>query len=222
MNTQPRTQQFLQDVAQHKMTVLRDDGVYRHIRFKAPGTLDMHFDLITWPGYLCYTGDMGTYVFTRLTDMFEFFRTKPERDAGLYINLGYWAEKCVAADRDGIKEYSADKFRSVIAEYVDGWREEHGWDEMPEGLREEVDDVLSAADDGEYAAHDAVYRFSYADDEHGKFEFSDFFEYSLHEYTFRFVWCCYALAWGIRVYDQMTGPPAIAAPPSLRGEAAAP
>ena len=69
---------FLRDVAEHEMIVVRDDGVHRHIRFKKPGTSCMHFDLITWPGYLCYTGDMGTYVFSRLTDMFEFFRTDRE------------------------------------------------------------------------------------------------------------------------------------------------
>ena len=71
-------EQFLRDVAEHTMTVIREDGVSRHIRFAKPGTSCMHFDLITWPGYLCYTGDMGTYVFQRLTDMFEFFRTDRE------------------------------------------------------------------------------------------------------------------------------------------------
>lgn len=202
MDTHECTQErFLKDVAEHRMQILRDDGLYRHVRFSRPNSSTMGFDLVTFPGHLCYTGDMGTYVFTRLPDMFEFFRTSPREAGGLYINPGYWSEKCVAADRDGIKEYSAEKFRSVIAEYVDNWRENHEWDEMPEGLREEVDDVLSAADDGEYAARDAVYRFSYTDDEHGTFEFGDFFEYSLTEYTFRFIWCCYALSWGVQAYD---------------------
>ena len=68
-------QSFLKDVAEHQMTVLRDDGVNRHVQFRRPGTICMGFELITWPGYLCYTGDMGTYVFRRLEDMFEFFRT---------------------------------------------------------------------------------------------------------------------------------------------------
>lgn len=50
--------------------------------------------------YLCYTGDMGTYVFQRLTDMFEFFRTDREykkRNGGkLAVNLSYWGEKLQA------------------------------------------------------------------------------------------------------------------------------
>ena len=83
---------FLRDISMHQMSVLRDDGVNRHIRFKTPGTNSMYFDIITWPGFLCYTGDMGTYVFRRLEDMFQFFRTDREhmtlRDgATLAINL---------------------------------------------------------------------------------------------------------------------------------------
>lgn len=30
--------EFLKDIADHRMTVLRDDGLYRHIRFQEPGT----------------------------------------------------------------------------------------------------------------------------------------------------------------------------------------
>ena len=30
-----------------------------------------------------------------------------------------------------------------------------------------------------------------------RFEFVDFFDGSMKRYTIRFLWCCYALAWGI-------------------------
>ena len=66
---------FLGDVDWHVMTVLRDDGVHRHIRLKRPDSGSYWFDLITWPGTLCIDGDCGTYVFRRLEDMFQFFRT---------------------------------------------------------------------------------------------------------------------------------------------------
>lgn len=122
--------------------------------------------------------------------MKQFFRTKPERDPGLYINLGYWAEKCVAADRDGVKEYSADKF----VEYV----REHTPDDATSDLVEAIEDeLLSVADDGNDAAHRALYGFRYDDRE----IFTDTFEADFTDYTYRFVWCCYALAWGIRKYD---------------------
>src|SRR5690348_13144744 len=95
-------QWFLKDVSTHEMIVIRDDGANRHIRFKRPGTSCMYFDLITWPGYLCYTGDMGTYVFSRLEDMFEFFRTDRDynkrKGRELSINPKYWGEKLQAVD----------------------------------------------------------------------------------------------------------------------------
>jgi hypothetical protein len=190
-------ERFLKEVEQHQMTVLRDDGVNRHIRFRKPGTGNMGFDLITWPGYLCYTGDMGTYVFSRLRDMFEFFRTDREhqRKDGrtLFINRGYWAEKVQAVDKSsGLLEYSADKFREVVSELLDGM-------DASAALREAVEDeVLCAADEGGQAAHDAASGFKFE----GKHVFRDFWEYSLDIYTFRFVWCCYALAWGIEQYDK--------------------
>lgn len=77
-------QRFLNDVANHEMIIIRDDGVNRHVRFKRPNSSCMYFDLITWPGHLCYTGDMGSYVFRRLEDMFEFFRTDRNDTASDY------------------------------------------------------------------------------------------------------------------------------------------
>lgn len=44
-------ERFDVDVAEHKMTVLRDEGLYRHLRFQKPGTSCYYFDLVTWPGH---------------------------------------------------------------------------------------------------------------------------------------------------------------------------
>lgn len=182
-------ERFLQDVADHQMTVLRDDGVFRHLRFRQHDTICMSFDLITWPGYLCYCGDMGTYVFSRLEDMFEFFRS---RDGQLRINLSYWAEKVKAQDvRGPIEEYSPDTFRACIQE----WLDDH---DATDEVREEVEDrVLAHAEDGEDMARRAADEF-----EHDKFRFADFFEADLMEYTFRYTWCCFAVVWGIKQYDK--------------------
>jgi hypothetical protein len=32
-------------------------------------------------------------------------------------------------------------------------------------------------------------------------KFADFWECNSDEYTSRFIWCCYALSWGIKQYD---------------------
>jgi hypothetical protein len=93
----PDAEAFLKHVRDHAMTIVREDGVYRHLRFRKPGTSCMGFDIITWPGYLCFCGDMGTYVFQRLQDMLQFFRTKRRDDGSWSIDHRYWAEKVMRA-----------------------------------------------------------------------------------------------------------------------------
>jgi len=205
---------FDKDTSSHVMTVFRDDGVNRHIRFSRPDSGIFHFDLITWPGCLCYTGDMGTYVFKRLDDMFEFFRTDNGR-----INLSYWSEKLVAADCNGrgdgggVVEFDGDAFTKAVNEYRlnwvrDGKRSGRLTKEQRQSLWEAIDDdVLSHIDDGEHLAMNAAYAFRWG---HAHlngtriYRFDDFFECNVTEYTHSFVWCCHAIAWGIQVYDEAT------------------
>jgi hypothetical protein len=212
MSADVTEERFLRDVAQHKMTVIKDDGVHRHLHFAKPGTSCMHFDLITWPGYLCYTGDMGTYVFTRLRDMFEFFRTDREyakrRGKELAINPSYWGEKLEAVDKcDGFKQFSEEKFNAAIREYFVSWVRDHRGDTSKEERRELWEaiecEVLGADGDGggyrkQCAAHDFYHEVNRAV---GNFRFEDFWETNVEEYSHRFMWCCYALAWGIQQYD---------------------
>lgn len=187
----PTEESFLKDVATHAITVHQDHGIYRHITFARPGTNCYRFDLVTWPGYLAYSGDMGCYVFSRISDMFAFFRADEGKE-GLQINLSYWAEKAEARDRDGIKEYSESQF----CENVRRWLVEYG-DPSDADKEAAEEEVISAAGDGEHAAYTAVHNFTGPDG----YQFTDFFECSSEEYTHRFVWCCYALSWGIKQYD---------------------
>ena len=89
---------FLRDVRDHKMIIELDQGVHRSIRFGRPGSSAYHFRLNTWPGHLAISGDMGSYVFSRTADMFEFFRDSAMTGR---INPGYWHEKADAVDRNG-------------------------------------------------------------------------------------------------------------------------
>jgi hypothetical protein len=187
----PDAEAFLKHVRDHAMTIVREDGVYRHLRFRKPGTSCMGFDIITWPGYLCFCGDMGTYVFQRLQDMLQFFRTKRRDDGSWSIDHRYWAEKVEAEDKNGgVKEYSEDKFREAVAEYL------ANRDELPEGLREAVEEEVLFHASEEHEAYRAVHEF-----EHNGWGFTDFFEYTLTDYTYRFRWCCLALAWAVEMYD---------------------
>lgn len=186
---------FLKDVAEHQMTVLHEDGVYRHVRFAKPGTSCMSFNLVTYPGHLVYSGDMGNFVFERLRDMFEFFRT--DREHGVGINPGYWSEKVEAADTrcGGVEKWSMDLFCDAVKRDFDQhWADTEDTEARDECWQEVEDRVLNASD--EWEAVEAVRGF-----EHEGFEFTDFWEHRLKAYTHRFLWCCFAVAWGIQQYD---------------------
>jgi hypothetical protein len=110
---------FAAETAQHQMTVLRDDGLYRHVRFmhvapnKETGKPERSsfywFDLVTWPGCLTVNGDCGTFTFSRPEDMFEFFR-------GGRVNPQYWAEKVRGEMR--LKRYSSERFREHVMDDI--------------------------------------------------------------------------------------------------------
>jgi hypothetical protein len=194
--------EFCRDIAEHKVTVLRDDALYRHIRARRGDSYVCGFDVITWPGYLCYSGDMGCFVFTRLTDMFEFFRGR--RTA--MVDRGYLAEKVVAADKtDGIREYSPEMFEAAVKSDFDLFVEDWDNDEDKAALWSEIkDDVLPSGEDGVSSAIQAASSFYY----NGRQVFADFWEHRLEDYTRRFSWCCYAVPWAIEQYDAACQPDA--------------
>jgi hypothetical protein len=92
------------------MKVHRDDGIYRHLKFSRNGSNSYRFDLVTWPGYLSVTGDMGTWTFGRIADMFD-FHGQPFRAARKFlINPGYWSEKFEAGAGRGRRESPCFEF----------------------------------------------------------------------------------------------------------------
>lgn len=188
---------FTSDVENHEMTVLLDQGVYRHLRFKAPDTGIGWFDVITWPGKLTINGDMGTYTFSRLNDMFEFFGG---RGPG-YVNEGYWAEKLVAIDKHSpAKEFDEDLFKQRVLE--DFWQAREDYDaaeavEIWAAIREQIFDDYSDRHDAN-ACHallqefvSPVPGFGYSD----AWDWGGFDDYGVH-----FVWCLHAITHAIRTY----------------------
>jgi hypothetical protein len=187
-------ERFVNDIANHAMKIHHDDGVYRHVEFSNNGSFHLRFMLTTWPGSLCYSGDMGTFVFRRTVDMFTFFRnhgewTKP--------NLDYWSGKCDASDRDGITEFDEETFRNNVARDFRGWaaskdpkEKRAAWEEVKEG-------VLSWTEEGNREAVGHAMNFRYK----GEYPFYDFYEHDNTRFTYRFEWCCHAICWGISQYD---------------------
>ncbi len=208
--TRPTQIEFMRDVQSHTMKILRDDGIYRHLVFQQPVNSWHHrFEVVTWPGALCIRGDVGTYVFSRLADMFEFFRSPMTSDDRLYINDSYWAEKLIATNcngrnGDGVMRFDPDEFRDAVnRRYVEHVRSRmRGMPNARRSLRLALEDeVLAYADDSETEAMRAA-----ADFEHEGFRLQDFWEVDCRKYTVQFVWSLYAISWAIREYDRQKSP----------------
>lgn len=188
-------EQFLKDVASHKMAILHNDGLYRHLKFKGRLGWNQWFEIITWPGKLTLSGDMGTWTFARLEDMFIFFR-------GDRINAHYWEEKLEALDRHGKpRQFSAEVFRVQVIERLEGYE-----------LSPEIKGLVVEQLDGDVFCHE---------DEHealsALFEFNEYgVQFDSGEapdgkaYSFRFIWCLWAIVWGIQQFDAATDSVALA------------
>jgi hypothetical protein len=195
---------FLKDAGTHTMEVLLDQGVHRHLEFRTNGSSVFYFGLVTWPDHLCVYGDMGTFVFQRVEDMFTFFRNKPDE---FKVNARYWAEKVQSdADHKGCTEYSKQLFRETIKERFDNHFDDLDTTDEAEVARrgriwEEIESEVFSDIEFEHDARRAAEDF-----ECEGFRFRDFWEARLHEYTFHFLWCLYAIVHGIKLYDQAKAP----------------
>jgi len=196
-------ERFLNDVKEHELTVVHDSENGRHLKFRKPGTICYGFDLITWPGFLSITGDLGCYVFSRLPDMFEFFRMEegriyPVGNKELSINPGYWGQKLKSICKiGGFQEFSEVSFRAAIKDHY-----ETNWEyESPKqkGVvwRELKEEILDYADVREVAFHQAYsFKSSYG---HRIYDW----EADCEAFTFSYIWCLYAIVWGISKYDEL-------------------
>jgi hypothetical protein len=199
---------------EHQMTVLRDDGLYRHIRFAKPGTGIWRFDLVTWPGHLVITGDLEDFHFARVPDMFEFFRGPVGE-----VNAYYWAEKLRGPVRS--KVYSPQRAKQLVFEEFWDRRANFAgqsaqlwgairdqilsWDVLPS-----EDCVRAALRDFRYVAANPIEPAGPARDFvpqripkrwNGTFEFTDSWEWDLGEWDFHFLVSLHAIVWGIHRYD---------------------
>ncbi len=215
---QPTEEEFLKDVQHHQMTIPLNEGVYRHVRFRSTKHgWNQWFDLTTWPGMLTISGDMGTWSFSRLPDMFDFFR-------GSKINPSYWAEKLQHGNfsgRQGGKVWDEDVFKERLLDMLKNCYEFKGkkLKEITKAVTEEV-----FRQEYQHAMVMAAYEFTYefeADrkarekreetmltlDRWGsqrqakKFQFDGVDLPDGMVYSFHLIWCMYAIVWGIQQYD---------------------
>lgn len=198
-------ERFLKDVANHEMEIISENGVNRHIRFKSPSTRNMYFDLTTWGDHLCFSGDMGTYVFQRVEDMFTFFRRDEMPDC---VNH-YWDEKLESiCTRGGRKEWNEDMFRESVYDHLKYYFDQESERDEQEEL------ILFTMKELEYkdcSCHqlcwvvldELEYEIQREKEEWEDIDFTDFWESaSCDEYTYHYTWAQMAICWGVQQYDK--------------------
>lgn len=128
-------ERFKRDTAKHELTVLHDDGLYRHLRLMEPRSSHHWFEIVTWPQSLTIRGDMGSYTFSRAQDMFDFFRRSAWAGEP---NLQYWEEKLDSTDiHSGAREYSEELIRQHIETDVQAWAD----DDLTERLLRKAEEL---------------------------------------------------------------------------------
>lgn len=197
MNREQIKKQFLEDIKDHKMSIKQDNDLYRNLVFKREGSCTYWFGIQTWPGYLCIYGDMGTYVFSRTSDMFCFFR----RD-DLDINPGYWHEKLVSDSKYcGSQEFSRNLFKKHLKEDFETYA--YDYDLSEEEKKELWEDIEISVlyEEGEEHLFSAAMDYKTEEDHR---IFQDFYEHGCREYTHQFIWCLYAIVFAVKSYDNLT------------------
>lgn len=187
--------QFARQTRRHRLSVLHQDGLYRHLRVAQPDTRMWSWDVITWPGHLTIVGDVADgFTFTRIPDMLDFFDTTdyPDLDGVPYINPDYWAEKLSYAHRgrDVARTYSPD----IFTEYVSFATEDAVFDGV---LTESAARDLRASALWHRAdEHEAL---EWLRDNGPDFD-QDWWETSLRGFDHQYVIACFAIVTTVRAY----------------------
>lgn len=206
------------------LEVVLDQGVHRHLRFRAHGRSLYWFDIHTSPGLLVFHGDAGNWMFSRVEDMLTFFRGGP-------VNPGYWGEKVVARDRHGdpqtydrllllssLKQHAIQYATDTWERPDDDWAdpETDDWQERRAGFyRAVVEELVStdelAWDRGGEPATGLLMNWQYEErtkDSRGLTQFrrhtpfSEAWDWGPHTGSDHlFLWCLHAIVWGIEQYD---------------------
>ena len=181
MSNAEQAKKYLDD-RDYKMKVFKDDGLYRHLRFKNGDSMNGYFDVTTWPGYLCFSGDMGCFVFSRIEDMVEFFADGE--------TPGYWSEKVQAESifGDGVKEFTHEAFQEEMESFKERLLSGVEDEDRIEEINYEFRDVCDVGDEHEAIEFIRGLPFDLAD-------------VSLpDEFTFHYLFACHALHFACNKY----------------------
>ncbi|CAN2532580.1 hypothetical+protein [Methylocapsa aurea] len=177
---------FLSSYKDAKIELLHDVGMYRHVRIS--GAHYYRFELMTWPGSLSVNCEGDEFLFTRTTDMFDFFR----RGAGAKCdapNFAYWAEKLSDPRSRKVRAFDYSAFErdveSVLSTMADASRVEE--------IRDDLQSETCESDENscrEFLSRHAELLDLSID---GRWE----------DWTYRYAYACFAILHGIREYDRV-------------------
>jgi hypothetical protein len=194
---------FKEDTTDHKMTILHDEGLYRHLRFQKQGSSFYWFELITAPGSLSFQGDGDAFVFRRDEDMFTFFRMSAWRGRP---NFHYWAQKLVSYPK--FEQYDQELMQRFVDESVaEAVRDDPTLIRLAEDVRYFVTEELISDESLDRSVVENFKHWTNKDDKFKNpkpapdFKFQDTWEVSLRDYDPWFLWACEAILWGIGQYD---------------------
>lgn len=188
--------QFIKDTRNHQLTIVKDAGVYRHLSCRSPEHDKLYaFEIITVPDLLLFHGDCGTFVFSRLYDMFQFFRSDSVRSD---LSLGYWSEKIEAAPGGiDVMMYSQRLAEDSVQKRFNEWVRTQSLQgsELREAQNELDNGILPYCS----SLDDLFSRIGLELECGYTFGIEDIQYRTLHPAV---IWCMYAIVWAIRQYDK--------------------
>lgn len=221
---------FEVETKNHQMKVLRNDGVYRHLRFMDPKNSSYWFEVHTGPHFLLFRGDGDSYVFSNGDqDMFRSFRQNIYKDGSLHPDPGYWTQKLSSSEQ--AEKWDPDVFQEDLEQYItDMVEQEIVPKEHEQRLRDEVEadlmyEELHSADLAIKALMEFDFYFEGADryksGSKPDFEFDECWEWISRctEYDWWYLWALRAICWAVKNFDAKYGLPGRAVDVANKGVA---
>jgi hypothetical protein len=213
-------QRFDTEVRDHKMKVLRNDKVYRHLRFMNPRNGAYWFELHTGPHFLLFRGDGESYVFSNGDhDIFSSFRHSLRADGSIHPDPGYWTQKLASAEQ--AEKWDTDTFSEDLEQHITDMVEQEIVPKKHEArLRAEVENDLMYEDlHSADLAIKALMEFEFYFDERDHYDskkqpdftFEECWEWvtKCTEYDWWYLWALHGIVWGIGQYDRKFGRPGV-------------
>ncbi|WP_371605028.1 hypothetical protein OG345_42175 (plasmid) [Streptomyces sp. NBC_01220] len=178
---------FNADKAHGSVTVLQDQGAYRHLRATTHGGFLPWFEIATWPGTLIFQGPSGAWTFGRgVDDMAAYVKDTP-------VNVPYWADLLLHHSNPAYVYAGKDRATQYIWEAVQ--TAENTFPDLPEAVEATFFAPYASADldteDG--------FLVSASTFEHDDFRF-DVQDWDLKIIDSGFAYACHALSWAIDLW----------------------